>query len=1527
MRKVKRYFSGIIAMLLLVASIPLNVFGATTLAITSQPTPQTVVEGKTVTFSVTATGAKSYQWQTYSNSKWNNLSWTGATTNKMTFTSDTKYSGKKFRCVISDENNNKIATDTVVFKALTIKSQPTTQYVIEGKTVTFSVDAPGAASYQWQTYNNSKWTNLSWTGATTNKMTFTSAAKYSGKKFRCVISDGKNKIATDTVVFRTLSIKKQPSSQSVVLGETVELSIDAPGATSYQWQTYNGSKWANLGWTGATTSKMTFTSDYKYSGKTFRCVVKDTAGNSVASEVVSFDVLAYTITYDAGEGLFDNDSRFMTNKENPGWVEFGPFYPNGEKAVPVWQDHILKGWKYNGRLVRSLNVSSDITLEAEWADECIIRYNLAGGHLSDETASFAAEMGYTMEGDILKETVAPGTYFIPGWIEPQKEGYIFKGWKYQSAYMRSATVNSTHRTIELMADWEEAALVTLDANGGYWFFDEEEGPFETYSFYQPKGTYYINWHQPQREKYYFYGWIDANGRNKVKVNLTGDATFRALWYPAYNVVYHGNGGQFDEEEYHGDWDYWPGDRCNYNGKNYECISEVHRNDPWDPEKWEEIELIEDMVREERGGNYHVGSVQNPYREGYHFMGWSGIPTAPRGEWGWDIPLQADMEFYAIWVKEDIKVTMDANGGLIPQRNDETNEDEYFETVIRDYDPWNGVETLWAERGEGEEYNLLGWSKDKNATEPQYGIHDWVYVEDTCTLYAVWEKRAAIVFDGNGGTWTWKEKDEATGAEIECSSETRTEYREDGQFYYVRTWNPELEGYRFDGWLDKDGNPVDDSQYIVLDKDEEYYFTAIWIKTIVVTYDSNDGDWGEDENHELVTEKYWEGDSGEVHIGMEWPHRDDYAFVGWSLDPDADPATDEIETDFDVELDEDATYYAIWCASFEVTYDANGVVFWYDGDNPITEEVDHNINYGEFELRDRYYVEGYEFLGWDEDPNATEPTYGPRERIFIKGETTFYAIWHKYPTITYSAAGGLWTWEEWREGENEQPGENVQCSTEVKTDWRNDGEYYYVGMDEPHREGYEFAGWVDDEGNNVDNMLITMDQDYEFFASWKKRINVRYYANGGQFFEWDDENQVNVPIGKEIDRDAKTGEEYYLDGWQPEKPGYRFVGWAYEQDATEEDIIENPLIFELEDFEDVDEIELCAVWRKVVDITYDFNGGTCHGQDYETMFDICEPGEFGVGWEWPYREGYEFLGWSDDPDAEDAEPNFTCILSEVATYQDNGEENATVTFYAIWDQKMVVTFDAGEGEFDNGEQIINQYFRIGDILDWDRDFGTEEPINLWPTREGYRFVGWTFNGEDFKLIRIDEDITVVAKWVEVKTVTLDANGGTVWDEDGNPGEVIHITNNVDCTLPACDFEPFKEGVEFLGWYDSNDELVNYITFEDSYTLTARWSGEGEEIPDRPPHNWGVTECEIHVNGNTEGVTINTGDNFIINNSITGNASTVIWYISSDQNNWTQVGDDFYNLEQLLDVPGTYYYKMTADGVESNILIVTIKAREY
>ena len=164
MRKVKRYFSGIIAMLLLIASIPLNVFGATTLAITAQPASKTVLEGKSASFSVTATGATSYQWQLNKGSGWVGLSyetcWPGCKSNKLTVTGDAAKNGYKFRCVVSD-GSKKINSNEAVLTILMIKTQPSSQTIIEGNSVSFSVAATGAKTYQWQINKGSSWVSLS----------------------------------------------------------------------------------------------------------------------------------------------------------------------------------------------------------------------------------------------------------------------------------------------------------------------------------------------------------------------------------------------------------------------------------------------------------------------------------------------------------------------------------------------------------------------------------------------------------------------------------------------------------------------------------------------------------------------------------------------------------------------------------------------------------------------------------------------------------------------------------------------------------------------------------------------------------------------------------------------------------------------------------------------------------------------------------------------------------------------------------------------------------------------------------------------------------------------------------------------------------------------------------------------------------------------------------------------------------------------------------------------------------------------
>ena len=78
-------------------SITINV--TTAPVITVQPTNVTICAGAATSFSVTATGASSYQWQNYISSTWTNI--TGATSSTYSIASTTGINGMAFRCVVS----------------------------------------------------------------------------------------------------------------------------------------------------------------------------------------------------------------------------------------------------------------------------------------------------------------------------------------------------------------------------------------------------------------------------------------------------------------------------------------------------------------------------------------------------------------------------------------------------------------------------------------------------------------------------------------------------------------------------------------------------------------------------------------------------------------------------------------------------------------------------------------------------------------------------------------------------------------------------------------------------------------------------------------------------------------------------------------------------------------------------------------------------------------------------------------------------------------------------------------------------------------------------------------------------------------------------------------------------------------------------------------------------------------------------------------------------------------------------------
>ena len=87
--------------------------------ITTQPTSKTVNEGTTAKFTVTATGAESYQWQyrTSSTGTWYNSTLTGAKTATVSVPATAARNGFQYRCKIT----NAAGTVYTVIVTLTVK--------------------------------------------------------------------------------------------------------------------------------------------------------------------------------------------------------------------------------------------------------------------------------------------------------------------------------------------------------------------------------------------------------------------------------------------------------------------------------------------------------------------------------------------------------------------------------------------------------------------------------------------------------------------------------------------------------------------------------------------------------------------------------------------------------------------------------------------------------------------------------------------------------------------------------------------------------------------------------------------------------------------------------------------------------------------------------------------------------------------------------------------------------------------------------------------------------------------------------------------------------------------------------------------------------------------------------------------------------------------------------------------------------------------------------------------------------------
>ena len=387
---------------------------------------------------------------------------------------------------------------------------------------------------------------------------------------------------------------------------------------------------------------------------------------------------------------------------------------------------------------------------------------------------------------------------------------------------------------------------------------------------------------------------------------------------------------------------------------------------------------------------------------------------------------------------------------------------------------------------------------------------------------------------------------------------------------------------------------------------------------------------------------------------------------------------------------------------------------------------------------------------------------------------------------------------------------------------------------PVRDGYDFIGWEDEQGDAVSfPCKITSDCSYTaVFAPHEYTVD--YWLNGGYFLQ--------------TPQSTFTVESGLLEIPLPEKDGAVFEGWYLTADYAGEPITQIRC--------EGESVKLFAKWSdEVCTVRYELNGGTLYGEENPESVTA----EIGYELKAPVRKGYLFLGWYDQPYGGEK-------------YESVGGDSAkNVTLYALWqkcDDLFTVYYDlnGGEPEAENPVSVgagevhkLNGASKTGyTFLGWNTQkdgsgeyveylYGVDETLYLYAVFEpkayviryifeggyegeetnpntivygesvkllpvvlyGHKFIGWydaEEGGDKIDVIDKTNILAVTELYARFEplrfTLTLQAGGGTI--EGGSAEYTVEFGESF--RLPACE----RVGYDFLGWNERADGTGKFYT---------------------------------------------------------------------------------------------------------------------
>ena len=423
---------------------------------------------------------------------------------------------------------------------------------------------------------------------------------------------------------------------------------------------------------------------------------------------------------------------------------------------------------------------------------------------------------------------------------------------------------------------------------------------------------------------------------------------------------------------------------------------------------------------------------------------------------------------------------------------------------------------------------------------------------------------------------------------------------------------------------------------------------------------------------------------------------------------------------------------------------SGITYTFgDGDGTLT--ATYKSNNVELETPIRT---GYTFDGWYTLANGGTKIESP---YMPTNDVTLYAHWtaNKYQVTFNPGEDGTVT-ETTRDVTYGQP---------------------YGTLPTPTRNGFEFVGWYNPEGNEIKSSdIVNITSDTTLTAKWLgAELTITFDPDGGE---------LDTP-SKKVRNKGTYGELP-----TPTKPGYTFKGWY----DPNENKIESTSTVDL-----TEDTTLVAKWEEnKYTVTFDpGENGTVTEKTREVTYG--KPyGELPT----PTRPGYTFDGWYDPDGNKIQDTDIADILKDT-------------TFTAKWigeKHTLIFDYDGGNGNIQN--KIIKNGEQYGELPN--------------ATKEGHTFIGW-FDEDDNQVTKetianTTTDITVHAKYEkEIYTITFKNDDGTIlsqttvkYGEDAEYKGETPIKTNVTAGYKAT----------FTGW--DNQNLLKNVTenreVKATYTIT-------------------------------------------------------------------------------------------------------------